>query len=191
MSLQDLLSTSRSYRSFDPSQPIGKETLLSIAETIRLVPSSRNLQPLKLRLVHKQDELDRVLSHTRWAGYLPECKLPPEGHAPTGYIVICFDSTLATSAEPFQRDVGICAQTILLAAAEAGYGGCMIGSFSPDGIFEALSLPSHLSPQLVIALGKPDEEVQITELPADGSIKYYRENGVHYVPKRTREELIL
>ena len=138
MSLKDLLLTSRSYRSFDPNHPITRDTLVSIAETIGLVPSSRNLQPLKLRLVYEQDELDRVLPHTRWAGYLPECKLPPAGHAPTGYIVVCFDSALAPSADPFQRDVGICAQTILLAATEAGYGGCMIGSFSPDGICDAL-----------------------------------------------------
>ena len=27
--------------------------------------------------------------------------------------------------------------------------------------------------------------------PGDFVIKYYRENGVHYVPKRTREEMIL
>ena len=45
---------------------------------------------------------------------------------------------------------------------------------------------------LVLALGKPAEEVRIVDVPEDGSIRYWRdEAGVHYVPKRRLEELVL
>lgn len=44
----------------------------------------------------------------------------------------------------------------------------------------------------MLALGKPAEDVRIVDMPADGSVKYYRdEAGVHYVPKRNRGELVL
>jgi len=43
----------------------------------------------------------------------------------------------------------------------------------------------------VIALGKPAETVQLVEA-VDGKTTYYRdENGVHYVPKRPLEDILL
>jgi nitroreductase len=189
MSLQELILSSRSYRSFDPNVRISREELASFVECARLSPSSRNLQVLKFRLVHTAEECDRVLPLTRWAGLIKDETIPPVGHAPTAYVVICFDSTLADSPVPFQRDVGICAQSIMLAATEQGFGGCMIGSFHQANLQEALALPSHLAPQLVLALGKPDETVKLCDAKSE-NVAYYRANGTHYVPKRALEEII-
>lgn len=191
MKLKELIAASRSFRSFDRSVPLSREQLTSFVECARLSPSSRNLQALKFRFVLQSKECEAVLSHTKWAGLLPDLQIPPEHHEPTAYIVICFDCTLFEHPAAFARDVGICAQSIMLAATEAGFGGCMIGSFSASGIRETLQLPEHLSPQLILALGKPDEAVELTDLAPDGSVAYYRENGVHFVPKRSLEELIL
>lgn len=190
MKIKDLIKQSRSYRSFDPNAPINRQLLTDFVDCARLSPSSRNLQALKFRLVTEDAELHQVLSNTKWAGLLSQMEIPPKGHAPTAYIVICIDTSLTDALAPFQRDVGICAQSILLAATEGGYGGCMIGSFSADAIKSALALPAHLAPQLVIALGKPDEAVEIVDVQ-NGNVAYYRENGVHYVPKRALEELIV
>ena len=132
-----------------------------------------------------------MLSATRWAGKLKDVTLPPKGHAPTAYAVICADTQVIASAEQFQKDVGILAQTLLLAAVEDGFGGCMIGSFSKETVTDLLGLPEHLPPQLVIALGKPDERVETVPLPENGDTSYYRENGVHYVPKRSLDKLII
>ncbi|MBO1687984.1 nitroreductase, partial [Clostridium butyricum] len=66
-----------------------------------------------------------------------------------------------------------------------------IGNFSPEKLSAALSLPESLIPMLVVALGKPDETVIITEV-TDGNTKYYRDdNDVHYVPKRKLEDIVL
>ena len=46
-------------------------------------------------------------------------------------------------------------------------------------------------PMLVLALGKPDEEVVLTDLPEGGDSSYYRKDGVHYVPKRALEEVVI
>ena len=188
MSVKELIQKTRSFRSFDPAFPINDEALREIVSCVRYCPSSRNLQVLKFRLVTEQTELEEMLTNTRWAGLLKDMTIPPVGHAPTAYVVICIDTALTDTLAPFQKDVGICAQSILLAATEAGFGGCMIGSFSADAVKKSLSLPDHLAPQLVLGMGKPDETVAITD--AADSVAYYRENGVHYVPKRPLEELI-
>lgn len=189
--LKDLLTRARSYRSFDESLPVSRERLLSWIDLTRLCPSSINLQMLKIRPVTEQKECQDMLSATRWAGKLKDVTLPPKGHAPTAYAVICADTQVIASAEQFQKDVGILAQTLLLAAVEDGFGGCMIGSFSKETVTDLLGLPEHLPPQLVIALGKPDERVETVLLPENGDTSYYRENGVHYVPKRSLDELII
>ena len=189
--LKDLIRASRSYRSFDPNVRISKEQLWDFVDCARLSPSSINLQMLKFRLVTSEQECDGMLARTRWAGKIKDQTIPPENHAPTAYIVICADTEAVPTAERFQKDVGICAQSIMLAATEAGFGGCMIGSFSPADTQEFLSLPAHLIPQLVLGLGKPDEQVVLTDPAKDGSVTYYRENGIHYVQKRKLKDLII
>ena len=45
---------------------------------------------------------------------------------------------------------------------------------------------------LVLALGKPKEKVVVVPVGADGDVRYYRdEEQVHYVPKRSLDEMIL
>jgi nitroreductase len=189
--LKDLLVASRSFRSFDESVKIDREMLLDWVDHTRFAPSSINLQMLKFRIVYSKEETARVLPLTRWAGKLKDISLPPAGHAPVAYVVICADNAVVSGADRFQKDVGICAQTIMLAAAESGFGGCMIGSFSPVELASALTIPSHLTPMLVLALGKPDETVRLTNADADGGVTYYRENGIHYVQKRALKDLIV
>lgn len=47
-------------------------------------------------------------------------------------------------------------------------------------------------PVLIVAIGKPDETIVLTDVKEDGDINYYRdENDVHYVPKRSLEDLII
>ena len=189
--LKNLLMASRSFRSFDESVKITRDSLSDWVDHTRFAPSSINLQMLKYRIVYKEDECARVLPLTRWAGKLKDVKLPPEGHAPVAYVVICADTNVSPTAVSFTKDVGICAQTIMLAAAESGFGGCMIGSFSPEEIAKELNLLPNLIPLLVLALGKPDEAVEIVPAATDGSVTYYRENGIHYVQKRALKDLIV
>ena len=92
----------------------------------------------------------------------------------------------------FQKDIGIVAQTMLLAAVENGLGGCMIGNFSAVELKKVLGLPENLAPMLVVAIGKPDEEIVLTEIAGGESVDYYRdEHDVHYVPKRRLEDLVI
>ena len=189
--LKDLLKSSRSYRSFDESVKISPAQLADWVDHVRYAPSSINLQMLKFCAVTDETLCARLLGGTRWAGKIKDQKLPPDGHAPVAYIIICADKDVVPTAESFDKDVGICAQTIMLAAAEVDFGGCMIGSFSPSEVKEILELDENLVPKLVLALGKPDERVELVGEAPDGSVTYYRESGIHYVQKRDLENILI
>ena len=187
--IKDLVLKNRSYRRFDMNERIGGDRLREYVDTARITASTANLQALKYRIVHTEEECEKALSCTKWAGYLSHMEIPPRGHEPTGYVVICCDTDITGNVTAFFKDTGIAAQTILLCAAEEGFGGCMIGSVDEEKIKEALSIPENMKVTLVVALGKPDEKAELTDF--DGDIKYYRENGVHYVPKRSLEEVVI
>ena len=83
-------------------------------------------------------------------------------------------------------------QTILLRATELGFGGCILASVQREKLREALALDQTLHIGYVIALGKPAETCLVEPLGQDGDIKYYRDaNGVHHVPKRSLEDLLV
>ncbi|MCC8100858.1 MAG: nitroreductase family protein [Clostridiales bacterium] len=192
MSLKELVKANRSYRGYDESRRVTREELLEMIDCARLTASSVNQQPLRYYLAYETEDVDRIQPLTKWARGLPQMELPHPGMCPTAFVVICQDIRVCESLTRFSRDVGIAAQTILLAATEMGLGGCMIGNFSPAKLSEALQLPAYLSPLLVTAIGKPAETIVMTEIGPDELTDYYRdENDVHYVPKRRLEDIVI
>lgn len=68
----------------------------------------------------------------------------------------------------------------------------MINNFNRAQVSAALELPEHIVPLLIVALGKPDEEIVIREIANGEDTRYYRdEQDVHYVPKRKLEDVVL
>ncbi len=190
--LLDLVKGNRSYRGYDESRYITTEELTSFVELARLTPSSVNAQPLKYYLVNEKEEVATVQKMTKWAKALPQLELPHKGEYPTAFIVICQDLTLGESLARYQKDIGIVAQTMLLGAVEIGLGGCMIGNFSASEVSETLNLAENLAPVLIVAFGKPQEDIVLVEISESESHKYYRDNAdVHYVPKRKLQDIII
>jgi len=70
--------------------------------------------------------------------------------------------------------------------------GCMIGMIKRTKLRDILNIKEHFKILLVLALGKPKEEVMIETVGDDDNIKYWRDNdSVHHVPKRKLEDIIL
>ena len=68
----------------------------------------------------------------------------------------------------------------------------MLGYFSPDKLRQALDVSENLKPQLVISLGKSVEDIRIVDIEEGESTDYYRdEAGIHYVPKRKLDDVII
>lgn len=190
--IKDLIKKNRSVRGYDNSRDVTIEELREMVDCARLSASSVNMQPLKYILVNTVDGKARVLKQVSFAAKLSTLKLPHRGSEPMAYIVICQDERISKSETGFLRDVGIVAQSITLAATELGLGACMLGYFSPDKLRQALDLSENLKPLLVISLGKSVEDIRIVEIEEGESTDYYRdEAGIHYVPKRKLDDVII
>lgn len=188
MSLSDLIKKNRSYRRFKESERISPESLKKWIDLARCSASGRNVQPLKYVCCTTEEMNGKIFPHLAWAGYLTNWKGPVEGERPSAYIIMLLDKSIT---EQHYCDDGIAAQTILLSAVEEGYGGCIVGSVNKAKVSALLGLPDHLQILWVIALGKPAETVVLHELEGN-DVKYWRdENGVHHVPKRRLEEIIV
>lgn len=186
--LKDLIQKSRSRRRFDQSYAVSIDDLRDLIELARLTSSARNLQPLRYALINEPAKNEKIFDCLAWAGYLTYWNGPIEGERPTAYIVVTNDTLLTKN---FYCDQGLAMQSIMLGAVEKGLGGCIIGSINRPKLQEVLQLDERYEVLYVLALGKPIEEVVLEEV-SDENIRYWRdEKGVHHVPKRSLDELIL
>ena len=184
---KDLVLKNRSYRRFRQEPRVTAGLLRELVELARFSPSAANLQPLRYILSADPDTNARVFEHLAWAGYLTKWPGPAEGERPTGYIIILRDNEVSPSVD---CDHGIAAQTMLLGAADRGFGGCMIGSIKREALAQTLQVAARYAILLVIALGTPGETVVLEESADD--VKYWRDDrDVHHVPKRPLGEIIL
>ena len=184
VSLQSLLAKNRSTRGFDASFKVRHDQLRSLVEAARLAPSAMNQQVLRYRLV-TEEEAHLLLPHIRMGAALPELRLPLEGTEPNAFVVICTDK----EGRYVDMDMGIAIQTMLLRAVEMGLNGLCIAAFDGEAVREALKLP--LTPQLILAIGRSAERIEVVDVAEGESTTYYRKNGTHFVPKIRTEELII
>ncbi len=189
MNFKDLARNCRSYRRFDEHFLIEWVTLIELIELASLAASGRNVQPLKYYLSNEPNLNEQIFTTLSWAGYLKDWPGPEKGERPAAYIIVLLDHHIS---DKYFCDDGIAMQNILLGAVEKGLGGCIIQSINKSRLSSILGLPEKLEIIDVIALGKPVEKVVIAEVGNDGDIRYFRDsNGVHHVPKRSPDELIV
>ena len=187
--LKDLVRRNRSYRRFHQEVPVSLEALRELVDLGRLSASGANLQPLKYMLSQVAERNAAIFETLGWAAYLKDWAGPEEGEKPAAYIVVLGDTTIRKS---FGVDPGIAAQSIMLGATEKGLGGCMLASIQRDALREALGIDRRYEILLVLALGKPKETVVIDPIGPDDDVKYWRDaDGVHHVPKRALDEIIV
>jgi nitroreductase len=189
LNMRELVLRNRSYRRFDEAYPIARETLVELVGLARCTASAANRQPLKYILSADPKTNELIFPCLAWAAYLKGWDGPAPGERPAAYIIVLIDEQITQN---WWCDDGIAAQTILLGAVEQGLGGCMIGSINKEKLRQELQIPAHLMIRLVLALGRPAEQVVIEDLEPGGDIRYWRDaNGVHHVPKRLLGEIII
>ncbi len=188
MDIKSLIKKNRSYRRFNQQRHVTTETLKKLVDLARLSASARNQQSLKYVLSNKPELNSKIFDCLAWAGYLKNWNGPADGEKPAAYIVILNDTHISAN---HYCDEGIAAQSILLGAVEQNLGGCIIAAIDKPKLNIILQLPKHLDILLVIALGEPAEDVIIENIKND-DFKYWRSNdGVHHVPKRGLDEIIV
>lgn len=186
--IKHLSNTTRSYRRFRQIYPVTPELMTQWVDNARVTASAGNKQPLRYRIVTGKDQCAQIFETLTWAAALPDWDGPEEGQRPTGYIIMATDSE-TFKGELWRFDAGIAAQTIMLSSTEEGFGGCIMLSFKRGELKKILSMPEDLEPVLVLALGRPIEDIRLVDA-VQGDTTYYRdEQQVHYVPKRKLEDI--
>jgi nitroreductase len=187
--IADLVHANRSCRRFYEDHPVDGKALEKLVDLARLSASGSNFQPLKYILVCQPRINAEIFSCLSWAGYLKDWPGPDPGERPAAYIVILGDTTIR---KDFGVDHGIAGQSMLLGAREKGLAGCILATINRKSLRKILNIEAHLKILLVLAIGKPKEEIVIETVGPDGSIRYWRDSkGVHHVPKRPLQEIIV
>lgn len=190
-SYKDLLQKNRSCRIFDEAKRVDDILLRDLIDLTRFCASGRNAQPLKYKIVTDSIVCAEVFATLKWAGYLMDWDGPEVGDRPSAYLIQCLDTTYGKDC---LCDDGLQLEVITTGATLSGLSNCIIKSFNKDKLTQILSLPHNLSARYVVALGYGKERVVLEDMTndVDADFKYWRdENGVHHVPKRPLESLII
>jgi nitroreductase len=188
--IADLIRKNRSFRRFHQDHALDAETLIDLVDLARLSASAANLQPLRYVLSVDSQKNSQIFSCLGWAAYLKDWKGPKEGERPSAYIIVLSDSEKANDFVGY--DCGIASQSILLGAREKELAGCMIASINRQQLRSLLNIDARFKILLVIAIGKPKEEVVIESVGSDDNIRYWRDSdSVHHVPKRNLKDIII
>jgi len=189
MGIKELVYKNRSYRRFFQDAAVPFETLRELVDLGRMSASAMNLQPLKYILSNDPSRNASVFANIGWAAYLKDWGGPAEGERPSAYIIMLGDTEISKNVV---WDHGIAAQSILLGATERGLGGCMIATIKKAELAKAINISPRYEILLVIAIGKPREQVAVDPLGPDGNVRYWRDSqAVHHVPKRSLQDIIV
>ncbi len=154
MNTLECIKTRRSIRKYNPT-PIGEDVMFRIMEAAIHAPSSRNAQNWEFIIV-RNETTKKKLAEASYQKELVE-------NAPV-VIVVCSDNNKLSQYGERGRNLfsiqntAAAAQNLMLAAWELGIGSCWIGGFDETEVANAVILPSHVRPMMIITLGYPAEK---------------------------------
>lgn len=190
-SLRHLMMTNRTVRRFKEDESVDPVVLRKLVELARYCPSGRNAQPLKYILVTDPLLREIIYPTLKWAGYFTEWDGPDKGERPAAYLIQCLDTKYGQNC---LCDDGLQLEAITLGMHTLGLAGCIIKAFNAPLLASSLHIDQRYQPRYVLAIGYPAEEVKIEDMNGkeDADFKYYRSSdGIHHVPKRPLNELII
>lgn len=162
------IMTRTSIREFT-SQPIPKDTLLSIVKAGMAAPSAVNLQPWSFIIIDDREVLDKLNEGHPYANL----------KTATAAIVVCgvLDKTDNEGVRAYWvQDCSAATENILLAAHAYGIGAVWCGVFpNPERIpvvKEILEIPANVEPLNIITMGYPAQNPE----PKDK----WKEDNVHF-----------
>lgn len=171
MTFLELAGKRYSCRKYD-SRPVEREKLEKILEAGRIAPSAVNKQPWRFHVFTNKESLNEFYGvyHREWFRTAP-C-----------VIAICGDHRESwkrkDGKDHCDTDIAIATDHMTLQAAELGLATCWICNFDPEKTREALELPGHQEPMVLIPVGypldSPDPERHRTKRKTLEEIVVYR-----------------
>lgn len=185
--LDTLLLRNRSVRGYSRDYAVHMLQLRTIVSVNTRIPSAMNQQALRFHLIAQGEEAAIVNRSIKLGAALPELNLPFPGTEPEAFIIAASEK----EENPLlDIDLGISLQSMLLKAVEMGLNGIIVRNFNPEALASGLKMPQGMKPLCVLAIGKSIEKIELDEVGKGDSLKYYREGGVHHVPKIKADDLL-
>ncbi|MDD5508668.1 MAG: nitroreductase family protein [Bacteroidales bacterium] len=143
--------TRRSIRKFT-REPVSGEQVELLLKAGLCAPSARNKQPWHFIAVTDHDQLDRIPRYHPYASMVPEATLA---------ILVCGDLQMESEIGFIALNCAAATENILVTAADLGLGSVWLGVYPREermaGMKELFSLPDHIVPVSLIAVGHPAE----------------------------------
>jgi nitroreductase len=152
MRFSQLITRRYSVRNYK-STPVENHKLEQVLGAARLAPSAVNFQPWHFIVVTQPENLAKIhlTYHREWFRTAPVI------------IIACADHSLSwkrsfDGKDSAEIDVAIAVDHMMLQAADLGLGTCWVCNFDTQRCAEALKLPGHIEPVVLVPLGYPENE---------------------------------
>jgi nitroreductase len=169
----EVLDARRSIRKFYP-KPVEIEKIGILISAGLRAPSVGDLQPWKFIVVTKANQLQAIADSCPYERWLYQAPL---------VIVVCSEQQKTEAFYPGKgglwasHSCAAAAENILLTAVELGLAGCWVGSFETEKIKEVLHIPSGIEPDILLAVGYPDEEPSAKKIAPFDTKVYFNDFG--------------
>jgi nitroreductase len=170
----ELVRKRRSIRSYT-KEPVDRQTLELLVETLLRAPSSRNINPWEFVVVDDRELLKKLsAAKAHGSAFLKGSSLG---------IVVCADST---RSDVWVEDCSIASILVQMTAESLGLGSCWIqirqrqhdaDTTAEAYIQELLGLPAHIKVESIISIGHPSEKRE--PLPAS-KLQHAKVKRNHY-----------
>lgn len=153
MDIQDAIDSRRSIRKFFP-RPIEMEKIGELIADAAKAPSVGDLQPWKFIVVTKAKQLQGIADSCPYERWLYQAPL---------VIIICSQYEKAEQFYPGKgtlwasQSCAAAAENLLLKAVDLDLAGCWVSAFENEKIKDVLHIPSEVEPEIMLAIGYPDE----------------------------------
>ncbi|WP_372996879.1 nitroreductase family protein [Lutispora sp.] len=150
--------TRRSIRKYE-DKPVTDEQIHELLRAAMYAPSAGNEKPWHFVVIKDRAILNEITT------YHPHTQMLKE--APLAIAACCDMSNLKYDGAFWLQDMGACIQNILLQAESMGLGTCWCGVHARQELVEkvskTLSLPEHIIPVAIVAVGYPGEKREVRE----------------------------
>ena len=147
-------------------EPVEKAKIEKMLKAAMAAPSARNQQPWFFYVVTNPTVMDALLTTSPYVAFAKGAPL---------MFVPCYKKDLPSKAFA-DIDMSACVENLLLEAHHLGLGGVWIGMYPWPGNFEKFNelftLPKHIKPLWMIAVGHPSQEGVY--------IEKYKEEKIHF-----------
>jgi nitroreductase len=151
MDTLDAIFNRRSIRKY-LSKEIPEELINTLLNASMYAPSARNTQSWEYLVVLERKLLNDIMKIHPYSGMLKDAPLA---------ILVCGNKKLEENEAYLNQNCSAATQNILLAAYALGLGTVWLGVYPRkervDGLRKLFSLPEHIVPVSMIAVGYPDE----------------------------------